>query len=53
MDKGLYPLAGGVMDFDGTAFAGVFVLFFVRAVYPFFGETDMAPSDALCANHHI
>lgn len=30
MDKVLYSLAGGVMDFDGAAFAGVCFLFFVR-----------------------
>ena len=53
MDKVLYPLAGGVMDFDSAAFAGVFVLFFVRAVYRFFGETDRAPAVVVCADHHI
>lgn len=53
MDKVLYPLAGGVMDFDSAAFAGVFVLFFVRAVYRFFGKTDRASSVVVCADHHI
>ena len=53
MDKVLYPLAGGVMGFDSTAFAGVFVLFFVRAVYGFFWETDRAPAAVVCARHPI
>ena len=51
--KTLYPLAGGVVDFDGTAVAGVFVLFFVWAVYCFFGKTDRASSVVVCADYPI
>ena len=53
MDKVLYPLAGSVMDFGGAAFVGVFVLFFVWAVYRFFGKTDRAPSVVVCADYPI
>ena len=53
MDKVLYSLAGGVMDFDGAAVAGVFVLFFVWAVYGFFWKTDRASSVVVCADYPI
>lgn len=53
MDKVLYPLAGSVMDFGGAAFVGVCFLFFVRAVYRFFGETDRASFVVVCADHLI
>lgn len=53
MDKVLYPLAGSVMDFGGAAFVGVCFLFFVRAVYRFFGKTDRASSVVVCADYPI
>ena len=53
MDKVLYSLAGGVVDFGGTAFAGVCFLFFVWAVYRFFWKTDRASSVVVCADYHI
>ena len=43
----------GIMDFDGAAFAGVCFLFFVRAVYRFFGKTDRASSVVVCADYPI